>query len=268
MEQRKRLVFCTYPSLYSDIVLSGLLESTQVELVGVVCSTRILSKRYGAISGSLRQIRLSGWRYATYLWVVTDLYRLLRWLLRRPTLRGRLKRLGIPVLDTRDINATASVEVLRRWQADVMLSAHFNQLIGPEVLALPRLACINIHPSLLPEFQGVDPAFYALLRQARETGVTVHVQDEQFDHGRILEQSPLKPRWHDSLLSLNMKLFRLGVLSAVRQVVALDVDTQGSAQLAGGQYDSWPGQDAVAEFRRRYKLFRWKEYLVFIRHVI
>lgn len=261
-----RIVFCTYPSAYSDLVLNELLAAQAIELVGVVSSTRILNKTDSKFRASIRQIQFSGLRYAAYLFAVTDLYRLLRWVFRKPSFTQQLIAKNIPCLATDDINSVESVAFLKDLQPDFFLSAHFNQLLKSEVLAIPKLACLNIHPSLLPAFKGVDPAFYALLRQARETGATVHLQDEQFDHGAILEQSKLSIRPQDSLFSLNLKLFKLGAISAVKQIREVTADTQGSAQTMAGRYDSWPNPADTKQFHQQRRYFRWREYLAFIRY--
>lgn len=266
MSIARRVIFCTYPSIYSELVLKELLEATDINVVGVLSSTRILNKSDSKWRASLRQIQLSGLRYAAYLFAITHLYRWIAWGLGRPRFKQQLIAKQIPLFETGDINSTASIDFLRALQPDLLLSAHFNQLLKPEVLALPKLACLNIHPSLLPAFKGVDPAFYALLQQVRETGVTVHKQDEQFDHGAILEQSKLSIRPQDTLFSLNLKLFKLGALSAVRQIRQLTTDTVGYAQTAEGRYDSWPNPLATKQFRQQRRYFRWREYLGFIRY--
>ena len=266
MTAARRVIFCTYPSAYSDLVLNELLAAEDIKLVGVVSSTRILNKTDSHLRASIRQIQLSGLRYAAYLFAVTDLYRFLRWVFRKSSFTQQLRAKNIPCLATNDINAAESVAFLIGLQPDLLLSAHFNQLLKPEVLSLPKLACLNIHPSLLPAFKGVDPAFYALLRQARETGATVHLQDEQFDHGAILEQSKLSIRPQDTLFSLNLKLFKLGAMSAVKQIRELTADTQGSAQATAGRYDSWPNPADTKQFHQQRRYFRWREYLAFIRY--
>ena len=149
-----------------------------------------------------------------------------------------------------------------RQQADVMLSAHFNQLIKPEVLQIPHLKCLNIHPSLLPKYKGVDPVFYALLHREERTGVTVHFQEEKLDAGRILQQDSVPIEDNDSLLSLNIKLFTQGAVAAVSQIKRLTVDSVGTAQ--GDQqrgYDSWPASDNVRVFQKARKLLCWRELL-------
>lgn len=256
---KRRVVFCTYPSVYSDLVFAALLRSDQLEVVGVVCSTRVLSKRYGHLRAAWRQIRRSGLRYATYLFAVTDVYRFVQRVLRRPTLRDRAKHVAIPVLETNDINADESVAWLRAMRPDFLVSAHFNQLIKPNVLQLPTQACVNLHPSLLPANKGVDPAFYALLRQEEVAGITVHVQDEAFDTGGILHQQRVSIEADDSLLVLNTRLFSLGGEAMAEVVAKFDHETKGVVQEVGGNYDSWPDPQQVTVFQQRRRLFRWRE---------
>ncbi|MEZ5479933.1 MAG: formyltransferase family protein [Thiolinea sp.] len=256
----RRVLFCTYPSLYSEQVLELLLRDPELELVGVVLSTRVLRKSYGPLRASWQQIRRSGLRYAVYLWLVTRGYRWVRGLIRRADVWQQLQQRSIPLLSSRDINDAEGLAFLERYPADFMLSAHFNQRVGPAILTRDGLCCLNIHPSLLPELRGVDPAFYALLRGRQRTGVTVHMQEAEFDSGRILAQQPLTVRWHDSVLSLNIKLFRLGALQAVEQMRQWQTGEQGTAQVAGGEYDSWPDVAAVRTLRRQRKLWRWREW--------
>jgi len=263
---RRRVVLCTYPSVYSEVVLQELLKAPDIELVAVLSSTRVLNKSDSRLRASIRQIQLSGIRYAAYLFAVTSLYTGLRWLFHKPSFKQQLVARHIICLETADINSAESIEFLSNLQPEVLLSAHFNQLIKSEVLTLPSLACLNIHPSLLPAFKGVDPAFYALLRQARETGATVHLQNEQFDQGAILEQSKLSIRPADTLFSLNLKLFKLGALAAVRQIAHLTADTVATPQASGGRYDSWPNPLDTKQFRQQRRYFRWREYLAFIRY--
>lgn len=272
--RRQRLIFCTYPSVYSDIVLDELLRSEAIDVVGIVASTRVLRKDYNHLLASIRQIQQSGLRYATYLFIITSVYAGLQRILRKPTLRQRLLHAGIPLLATQDINDPAGVDFIQSLQAEILLSAHFNQLIKAPLLEAEAMRCLNIHPSLLPAYQGVDPAFYALLRREQTTGVTVHVQDQSFDTGEILQQQQLQIRWHDSLLSLNMKLFKLGAISAVQQVTGSNVGDEAESEVTelatgneprAGNYDSWPNPYEAKQFRQQRKFLRWKELLRFIR---
>lgn len=267
---KQRVVFCTYPGVYSDIVLDELLRAQHIELVGVVLSTRVLRKNYNHVLAGLRQIQQSGLRYAAYLFVITGFYAGLQRILRQPTLRQRLRQAHVPLLETADINDAASVAFLQDRQADILLAAHFNQLIEEPVLGIGNWHCLNIHPSLLPAYKGVDPAFYAMLRREQVSGATVHYLSQDFDSGDILGQSTVQVRWHDSLLSLNMKLFKLGAMTALEQISRLATEgrVEGKAQAQAGSYDSWPNPYDAKQFRQQRKFLRWKELLRFIRRPV
>ncbi|HPE60020.1 MAG TPA: formyltransferase family protein [Thiolinea sp.] len=263
-------MFCTYPSLYSDLVLATLLKAAQVELVGVVCSSRVLSPRCHPFTGSLRQLWRSGWHYAFYLWLITDGCRLLRRWWYRNDLQRELKRRSIPQWVTRDVNNAAGQAFVAGCGPDLILMAHFNQLLKEPLLSLPPLGCLNLHPSLLPDYRGVDPGFYALLDQCQHTGMTLHRVEDRFDSGAIIRQQLVTIRWHDSLLSLNVKLFHIGARMAVEvlQAVAagrVDHALQARPQAAGGRYDSWPAPAQVRQFRRRRKFWFRKEFGVLVR---
>ena len=251
----KRVVFCTYPSLYSDIVLSALLSSADVQLVGVVVSTRTANTHDTMLRGAWRHLKRSGIYYSLYQWVVTQGYETLGKWHGKPSLRQRMASKGVPVLSTQDINQPDSLGFIQEIKPDILLCAHFNQLIKPVLLSLPSLTCLNIHPSLLPHYKGVDPGFFMLLDDANMMGVTVHLQSEVFDEGDILIQRVLHDPPKQSLMALNQALFQLGADAAV-EVIASDSWTPQS-QVFGGRYDSWPTKEQVSLFRQKGHRLIW-----------
>ena len=249
---KKRVVFCTYPSLYSDIVLSTLLSSADVEVVGVVISTRTANTHDNFLRGAWRHIKRSGVYYSLYQWAVTQGYEDSRKWRGKPSLRQRVEDMGVPVLPTQNINQPDSLEFIKGIKAEILLCAHFNQLIESTLLNLPSLSCLNIHPSLLPHYKGVDPGFFMLLDDAKTMGVTVHLQSEVFDEGDILMQRTLHNPPKQSLVSLNRALFQLGADAAV-DVITLD-SWDPQPQSADGRYDSWPSKAQVCLFRKQHRL--------------
>lgn len=79
-------------------------------------------------------------------------------------------------------------EVLRWYEPDVLLCTAFPWRIPAEALAVPTLACVNGHPSLLPRYRGPMPMAWAIRNGETEIGMTYHLMDEQFDTGNILAQ--------------------------------------------------------------------------------
>lgn len=114
-------------------------------------------------------------------------------------------RKGIPtaVVDhrraaSRDMHDRNLIEVLKLRGVDLVCLAGYMRLIGPQLLAAFPSRIFNIHPSLLPAFPGLHAQRQALAHGAKLSGCTVHVVDEQCDHGPIILQSAVPVLEHDT----------------------------------------------------------------------
>lgn len=111
----------------------------------------------------------------------------------------RASEAGIPTLavnpkDYRDKAHYEGImaEKLENLQVEYLVLAGYMRLIGPTLLDRYVRKIINIHPSLLPLFPGLDGIGQALAAGATETGVTVHYVDAGMDTGPIIAQECLK----------------------------------------------------------------------------
>ena len=96
----------------------------------------------------------------------------------------------VPAFAVRQLVAPDTIATLTALQPDVICVSCFPRRLPPAILRLPRLGCLNVHPSLLPRFRGPAPLFWALRAGVTQTGVTVHFMDEQFDTGDVALQRP------------------------------------------------------------------------------
>jgi phosphoribosylglycinamide formyltransferase 1 len=84
------------------------------------------------------------------------------------------------------------VQMLREAGIELIVLAGFMRVLHePMLKAFPR-RIINIHPSLLPKFPGLEAWKQALVAGETVTGCTVHYVDEQIDHGKILAQKEIR----------------------------------------------------------------------------
>ena len=69
---------------------------------------------------------------------------------------------GAPVIDVTHLDSPASMESIRAFAPDIILVAGFSRILKRAVIELPRLGCINVHPSLLPRYRGPNPMYWVL----------------------------------------------------------------------------------------------------------
>ncbi len=81
------------------------------------------------------------------------------------------------------------LEILKRYDIDLLLLAGYFQLLGPEIIEAYRNRILNIHPSILPSFKGLHAQKQALEYGVKVAGCTVHFVDEGLDSGPIILQS-------------------------------------------------------------------------------
>jgi len=237
------LVFCTSPSIFSQAVLKSIQNAQGIEVVGLVYSSRIFGKDEGWVEGGLRMIRQSGLSYAICQFMQTHFFTVIRNLL------SASSSLNVPILETKNINNRQGVAFIQCLDPDVILLAHFNQIVSSEIFDVPTLACLNIHPSLLPDYKGVDPVFSALKNNELRLGVTVHEVSDKVDSGNILGQSEIEVSKGKSLFHHQLKLFDRGGVLATELIPKLKHGPQSKPQPFEGNYASWPTKSQIKEFR-------------------
>ena len=94
--------------------------------------------------------------------------------------------LPIPVLQPRRIKDRQAIEEIRALKPDVIVVIAYGQILPRDVLEIPKIACLNLHASLLPRWRGAAPIQAAIGAGDRETGITLIYMDEGLDTGDVL----------------------------------------------------------------------------------
>jgi phosphoribosylglycinamide formyltransferase 1 len=98
------------------------------------------------------------------------------------------------------------VNMLREAHVDLVVLAGFMRVLhAPMLKAFPR-CIINIHPSLLPKFPGLEAWKQALAAGEEVSGCTVHYVDEKIDHGEIIAQREVRILPDDTAESLHARI--------------------------------------------------------------
>jgi methionyl-tRNA formyltransferase len=118
--------------------------------------------------------------------------------------------LGLRVVQPPSLKVPEAIEQLADFKPDVIVVAAFGQLLPKPVLELPRLGCLNIHPSLLPKFRGASPLAAAILAGDKFSGVSIIRLDEGMDSGPVLARAQIPIADSDTTASLGEKLSLVG----------------------------------------------------------
>lgn len=139
--------------------------------------------------------------------------------LKESPVKKKAAQLGLPLFQPEKIRTPEVVEILQKTQADIAVVAAYGQILPSAVLQIPKVACLNIHGSILPKYRGAAPIHYAVMAGEKETGVTLIYMNEKMDEGDILlaKTTPIGPEEttgevHDRLAKLGSQ----GLLEALK----------------------------------------------------
>jgi len=105
-----------------------------------------------------------------------------------PVLKEWASKLGIPFLPCENVNSPTFIENINAFDADLLVSMSFNQILKKEIISLAKNGFINCHAGALPFYRGRNPLNWAIINGEKQFGITVHYVDEGIDTGDIVEQ--------------------------------------------------------------------------------
>src|SRR5438034_2445568 len=126
-----------------------------------------------------------------------------------PPIKKGIAKTRIPILQPARIKDQQATEEIRGLAPDVIVVVAYSQILPREVLEIPRLACLNLHASLLPRWRGAAPIQAAIAAGDCETGITVMYVDEGLDTGDILSQRSVEILPNDTGGSLHDRLAQI-----------------------------------------------------------
>ncbi len=138
---------------------------------------------------------------------------------------------GIELCAPEDPNHPLWIERIRKMAPDYIFSFYYRNLLGKELLSIPKKGAFNLHGSLLPKYRGRVPINWALINGEKETGVTLHRMTEKPDAGEIVAQEKFAIGNNDTaqevhanatvaaakLLKKTLPLFKKGTFKLTKQ---------------------------------------------------
>ena len=212
-------------------------------------------------------IGVSGRRYLFLMMLMKlkyDFFRLMEKMFMRPFIKRRYlhsdevcNEFGVRVLHLANINSEEAKTLLREIKPELIFSVFFNQILKNELLELPSLGCINLHPSFLPEYRGMSPVLWMLAEGAQTGGATLHYMSEGIDEGAVLAQERFEILPHDSFFTAYEKAALLGAKLAV-ELLSRSPLPPGSPQAEGGSSRGPITSEAIEALLKKRSFMRFK----------
>lgn len=127
---------------------------------------------------------------------------------------------GVNVLQPQKLKEESAASALRELRADLFVVVAYGKIIPSTILALPRLGCVNLHPSLLPKYRGPSPMQWTIAEGDDETGISVMKLDEGMDTGPLLAQKRIQIEKLETVESLTRKIHDVGPMFLSETILA------------------------------------------------
>lgn len=144
-----------------------------------------------------------------------------------PRIKLHAQQAGIPVYQPESVREPAALEQLRACEPDIVVVMAYGQLLSQAVIDVPKLACINVHASLLPRHRGAACIQAAIEAGDDETGVTIMHVVRKLDAGDVICREVLPLRGTETAETLHDDLANLAPEPLMHAIRMLE---QGTAQ--------------------------------------
>ncbi len=139
-----------------------------------------------------------------------------------PDVKVCAQSLNIPVYQPESMKNSDALEIIGRYNPDVIVVAAYGKILPKAVLDAPKFGCVNIHGSLLPKYRGAAPIQQSVLNGDRVTGITTMLMDVGLDTGDILLTEETEIGENETSGELFDRLAELGGKLVLKTLSALE----------------------------------------------
>lgn len=178
------------------------------------------------------------------------------------TVNKLVKKHNLALHDTDNINQAKSINTLKSWKPDLVVSVSFDQILKKEIISIAKIATLNLHPGLLPRYKGLWPEFWKLHNREKFAGVTIHHINEKIDSGNIIAQIKFPIKKHDTKFSLALRSAQHGSNLLIKTLLKLQHGIHLPPLKLKGKprYYSFPHKHHLEKFYAHgRKLFRFRD---------
>lgn len=174
------------------------------------------------------------------------------------TLVKRAKSRGVKIFFTSDVNNEASNKYIKKISPDIIFSTFTMNILKQNTISLSKIATIGCHPSILPNYRGLETFFWALANDEKDSGVSVFYVTEKIDSGDVIMQKKFEIVPDETLKSIYEKLTIIcaDLLSQTLQTFKENGAFKDYPLIGKGSYYPMPTVSAYRQFKALGK--KWK----------
>jgi len=129
-------------------------------------------------------------------------------------------RKEIPIFQPKNLKDQNFIDKIKNLNADLFVVVAF-RMLPKEIIDLPKLGCINLHASLLPDYRGAAPINWVIINGEKETGITTFYINSKIDEGDIIDSKKIIIENEENAGTLHDKLMKKGsqlILKSVENI--------------------------------------------------
>lgn len=194
---KQKLIFLGTPT-FAGVALEALAASSDYEILAVICQPDKPAGRGNKLKAPEVKVLAENLSIAVF---------------QPETLKGlslKADALGNKILSGDKKTSELAVQINGLGHLDAIVCVAYGKIVPKALLNYPRVAAINIHPSLLPRWRGAAPIEWALFSGDEKTGVCLMQMDEGLDSGPVYKMQEEKIASSDNFVSLESRLAQRG----------------------------------------------------------
>lgn len=247
--------------IYLPVFIRKFLTERAADTIGVF-KVKPLYKKESSFQAAIKYLKTFG------IWATIHLTLRVIWQMVGDRLPGHLKRdhsvqsvcddFGITCVDVKNVNSPEFIEHLRKSDLDIIVSVSVPQIFKKDLISLPKVACLNIHGSILPEYKGIMPSFWVLANDEKRTGVSIFEVNAGIDTGDIVGQAvyDIVPGISQDELIKKSKILACDLLLALIKKYETGTVSKVQFDPNQGNYYKWPTPEDVKKLKKNgYRLW-------------
>ena len=255
MKNPRLYIITINESLYINPIIKWLIKNYHKQIIGIsIVSDR---KKNQSVFDYYKKI-YDLFRFIGLIKLVNvfGLIKLKEWLGFSRSVPSLIKKYNIDQIKTKSVNDPKFISKIRAKNVDIIFS-FCGEIYKKEILEAVNVGIVNKHCALLPAYGGVYPAFWVLLNNEKETGVTLHLMELKIDAGPILVQKKVPMSSEDTMHSIYSKCHKF-VPGMIKQVMEHYSDGKKLKMIkkeTQGSYYSYPKKEDIDNFyKSRHRL--------------